>query len=119
MHQRQRARWASTPPSPPTSAGRTNIGTFRAYVQDADQAHPACTRDMTLMVRMLSTHGRGRAAGAVLRFTATTAWVSIERIQGDIFDHLLPAARIRPAPVQSPHGLGHPGAAGCSKPAMK
>ncbi len=66
----------------------TNIGTFRAYVQAYLQAHPGVHQGMTLMVRMLEPAAEGVPL-ELYCFTATTAWVQYEAIQGDIFDHLL------------------------------
>ena len=66
----------------------TNIGTFRAYVQAYLQAHPGVHQGMTLMVRMLEPTPEG-VPMELYCFTATTAWVQYEAIQGDIFDHLL------------------------------
>ena len=66
----------------------TNIGTFRAYVQAYLQAHPGVHQGMTLMVRMLEPTAEGVPL-ELYCFTATTAWVEYERIQGDIFDHLI------------------------------
>ena len=66
----------------------TNIGTFRAYVQAYLQAHPGVHQDMTLMVRMLEPTPEGVPL-ELYCFSATTAWVQYEAIQGDIFDHLL------------------------------
>lgn len=66
----------------------TNIGTFRAYVQAYLQAHPGVHQGMTLMVRMLEPTAEGVPL-ELYCFTATTAWVQYEAIQGDIFDHLL------------------------------
>ena len=66
----------------------TNIGTFRAYVQAYLLAHPGVHQGMTLMVRMLEPTPEG-VPMELYCFTATTAWVQYEAIQGDIFDHLL------------------------------
>ncbi len=66
----------------------TNIGTFRAYVQAYLLAHPGVHQGMTLMVRMLEPTAEGVPL-ELYCFTATTAWVQYEAIQGDIFDHLL------------------------------
>ena len=66
----------------------TNIGTFRAYVQAYLQAHPGVHQGMTLMVRMLEPTAEDVPL-ELYCFTATTAWVQYEAIQGDIFDHLL------------------------------
>ena len=65
----------------------TNIGTYRAYVNAYLQAHPKLRKDMTLMARSLESTTNGTPL-EVYCFTATTAWLEYEGIQGDIFDHL-------------------------------
>jgi miniconductance mechanosensitive channel len=82
----------------------TNLGTFRAYVQAYIQTHPRVHKDMIMMVRQLQPGPTGLPL-EIYCFTATTAWVEYEGIQGDIFDHLyaiLPAFDLRV--FQSPSG---------------
>jgi len=66
----------------------TNIGTFRAYALAFLKQHGELRQDMAMMVRMMEPHSEGIPV-EVYCFTALTAWVEYERIQGDIFDHLL------------------------------
>ncbi|MEN5051898.1 mechanosensitive ion channel family protein [Brevundimonas naejangsanensis] len=66
----------------------TNIGAFRAYVQNYLENHPGIRQDMTLLVRQLQPTETGLPL-EIYAFTATTAWAEYEAIQGDIFDHLL------------------------------
>lgn len=66
----------------------TNIGTFRAYVEDYLCNHPGVHRGMTIMVRQLPPHPEGLPL-EIYCFTDTTVWAAYERIQSDIFDHLL------------------------------
>jgi miniconductance mechanosensitive channel len=66
----------------------TNIGTFRAYGLAYLQRHPEIRQDMAIMVRMMEPDSQGIPV-EVYCFTATTAWTQYERIQGDVFDHLL------------------------------
>ena len=66
----------------------TNLGTFRAYVNAYLKAHPRLRTDMTLMARMLESTTNGTPL-EIYAFTATTAWIEYEGIQGDIFDHLI------------------------------
>lgn len=66
----------------------TNIGTFRVYVEAYLRASPFIHQDMTLMVRTMEPASEGVPL-ELYCFTATTAWVAYESIQGDIFDHLL------------------------------
>lgn len=66
----------------------TNIGTFRAYVENYLRHHARLRQDMTLLVRQLSPTADGLPL-ELYCFTNTTAWVQYEAIQADIFDHLL------------------------------
>jgi miniconductance mechanosensitive channel len=66
----------------------TNIGTFRAYGLAYLQKHPDIHKEMLMMVRMMEAESQGIPI-EVYCFTAVTAWVQYERIQGDVFDHLL------------------------------
>lgn len=66
----------------------TNIGTFRAYALAYLKQHPEIRQDMSMMVRMMEPQSDGIPV-EVYCFTALTAWVEYERIQGDVFDHML------------------------------
>jgi miniconductance mechanosensitive channel len=66
----------------------TNIGTLRAYALAYLKQNPEVRQDMAMMVRMMEPTSEGIPV-EVYCFTAVTAWVEYERIQGDIFDHLL------------------------------
>ncbi|MCP1634704.1 mechanosensitive ion channel family protein [Kerstersia gyiorum] len=66
----------------------TNLGTFRAYAKAYIQANKEIRKDMLLLVRMMEPTAEGIPV-EVYCFTNNTAWVEYERIQGDIFDHLL------------------------------
>ena len=66
----------------------TNIGTFRAYAKAYIERHPEIRNDMIMLVRMMEPQSEGIPI-EVYCFTNNTAWVEYERIQGDIFDHLL------------------------------
>jgi len=66
----------------------TNIGTFRAYVENYLRAHPGIHQDMTLLVRQLSPAPEGLPL-EIYSFTNTIKWAEYESIQSDIFDHLL------------------------------
>jgi len=74
----------------PVNARRiTNIGTFRAYVIAYLKAHPELTdRGFTLLVRQLQPTPQGLPL-EVYTFTNTTKWAEYERIQADVFDHLI------------------------------
>lgn len=66
----------------------TNIGTFRAYGIAYLRAHPEIHHDLLLNVRMMEPDSQGIPV-EVYCFTTLTAWMEYERIQGDVFDHLL------------------------------
>ena len=66
----------------------TNIGTFRAYVEQYLRAHPGINQDMTLMVRQLAPGATGLPL-ELYCFTATVSWEPYENTQSDIFDHLI------------------------------
>src|SRR5690606_36111909 len=66
----------------------TNIGTFRAYAMAYIARHPEIRKDMIMLVRMMEPQSEGIPI-EVYCFSNNTAWVEHERIQGDIFDHLL------------------------------
>ncbi len=66
----------------------TNIGTFRAYVENYLRQHQGIRQDMTLLVRQLGPLADGLPL-ELYCFTNTTAWVAYEAIQSDIFDHML------------------------------
>lgn len=65
----------------------TNIGTFRAYVQNYLKTLSGVHQDMTMMVRQLHPGPDGLPV-EIYAFTSNTAWVVYEGIQSDIFDHL-------------------------------
>ncbi|WP_368563399.1 mechanosensitive ion channel family protein [Pseudoxanthomonas sp. UTMC 1351] len=66
----------------------TNLGTFRAYVEQYLRAHPGIHQGMTLMVRQLQPTPTGLPL-EIYCFTSTVDWSAYENIQSDIFDHLL------------------------------
>ncbi len=66
---------------------QTNIGLFRAYLENYLKKHPSIRNDMTLLVRQLSPSEKGLPI-EVYCFTNTTEWGVYESIQSDIFDHI-------------------------------
>lgn len=66
----------------------TNLGTFRAYALAYLKQHNELRQDMLMIVRMMEPGSEGIPV-EVYCFSANTAWVEYERIQGDVFDHLL------------------------------
>ncbi|WP_294505509.1 mechanosensitive ion channel family protein [uncultured Victivallis sp.] len=66
----------------------TNLGTFRAYVEEYLRHNPHIRQDMTLLVRQLQPGATGIPL-EIYCFTNDTRWAVYEGIQSDIFDHLL------------------------------
>ncbi|TWG86597.1 miniconductance mechanosensitive channel [Luteimonas sp. J16] len=66
----------------------TNLGTFRAYVEQYLRHHPSIHQGMTLLVRQLQPTAEGLPL-EVYCFTNDVRWAAYEGIQSDIFDHLL------------------------------
>lgn len=66
----------------------TNLGTFRAYVEQYLRNHPGVHQEMSLMVRQLQPDEHGLPL-EIYCFTNTVEWAAYEGIQADIFDHLL------------------------------
>lgn len=65
----------------------TNLGTFRAYVEQYLRNHPLVHQGMTMMVRQMAPTADGLPL-EVYCFTNTVVWTEYEGIQSDIFDHL-------------------------------
>ncbi len=66
----------------------TNLGTFRAYVQQYLKSHPRLSQSMTQLVRQMQPTEHGLPM-EIYCFTNTVAGGEDEAIQSDIFDHLL------------------------------
>ena len=66
----------------------TNLGTFRAYVEQYLRRHPGIHQQMTLLVRQLQPTAEGLPL-EVYCFSNDVRWAAYEGIQSDIFDHLL------------------------------
>lgn len=69
----------------------TNVGTFRAYIRSYLENHPQINGDMTLLVRHLQATTEGLPI-QIYCFCRDKAWANYERIQADIFDHILAIA---------------------------
>jgi len=66
----------------------TNLGTFRAYVNQYLRNHPAINQELILLVRQLQPTAEGLPL-ELYCFTTDVSWVGHETAQADIFDHLL------------------------------
>lgn len=69
----------------------TNIGIFRAYIENYLHQHPSIHKGMTCMVRQLQPGETGLPL-EIYAFTNVTEWAVYEGIQADIFDHILAVA---------------------------
>ncbi|HCP57356.1 MAG: mechanosensitive ion channel family protein [Pseudomonadaceae bacterium] len=66
----------------------TNLGTFRAYVENYLLKHPDIHQQMTQLVRQMEPTADGLPI-EIYCFTTTISWARYEGIQSDIFDHML------------------------------
>jgi miniconductance mechanosensitive channel len=70
----------------------TNLGTFRAYIEAYLHNHKDIHQEgLTFLVRQQAPGATGVPI-EIYVFTKTTDWVRYEKIQSDIFDHLLASA---------------------------
>ena len=69
----------------------TNIGVFRAYIGAYLHNHPMINNEMTSMVRQLQPTDKGLPL-QIYVFSNDKRWVEYEKIQSDIFDHILAVA---------------------------
>ena len=70
----------------------TNVGTYRAYIQNYLRNSSNIHQDMTFLVRQLSP-GKNGLPLEIYVFSKNTNWVEYESIQSDIFDHLIASVR--------------------------
>jgi miniconductance mechanosensitive channel len=66
----------------------TNIGTFRAYIECYLKNNKQIHNSLTFLVRQLAPSENGIPI-EIYVFTNVTNWIEYEKIQADIFDHLL------------------------------
>lgn len=66
----------------------TNLGTFRAYLQNYLHKHPKINQDMTFLIRHLQPTEKGIPM-EIYVFSNDQEWANYEAIQADIFDHTL------------------------------
>jgi len=66
----------------------TNLGTFRKYIEEYLAKNSNIHKDFTLLVRHLQPTPQGLPI-EIYAFANDTNWVNYEKIQADIFDHLL------------------------------
>ena len=66
---------------------QTNIGIFRAYLQEYIKQNPNLNHKLTMLVRQKDPTEFGVPL-QIYCFSAKTDWISYEAIQNDIFDHV-------------------------------
>lgn len=66
----------------------TNIGVFRKYLETWIASNPDINMEMTHMVRQLQPTATGLPL-EIYCFSARQEWTEYERVQSDIFDHVL------------------------------
>ncbi len=66
----------------------TNIGVFRQYMQQWLRDNKEISKEMTMMVRQLQPTPTGIPI-EVYCFSGNQVWTEYERIQADIFDHMM------------------------------
>lgn len=69
----------------------TNIGVFRAYINEYIKHHPGIHQEKTLMVRQLAPGEHGLPI-EIYAFANSIQWTIYETVQADIFDHLFAVA---------------------------
>ncbi len=65
-----------------------NLKVYRQYLKNYLASHPEVDKEQMLMVRQLQPTPEGVPV-EIYCFTTTTVWPEYERIQSDIFDHVL------------------------------
>lgn len=69
----------------------TNIGTFRAYIEACLRNNPKISKSLTFLVRQLQSTEKGLPI-EIYVFSLDTDWIAYEKLQADIFDHILAIA---------------------------
>ena len=77
--------------SPLNGRHLTNLGTFRAYVEQYLKHNPHIRKDLTLIVRHLQPEADKGLPLEIYCFINDIRWNQYESIQADIFDHILSA----------------------------
>ena len=88
-----------------TGNEEVNLYVFRHYMQYYLSHHPKVNQDMILLVRQLQPTAEGMPIELYF-FSADTAWIRYEHLQGEVFDHVLAVLHKFGLKVfQSPTGL--------------
>lgn len=74
--------------SPVNGLRQTNLGVFRAYLECYLKSLPQVNKEMTYMVRQLQPTEKGIPL-EIYFFSIEKSWIPYEKVQADVFDHLL------------------------------
>ena len=75
-------------PEPVNGLHQTNLGVFRAYVERYLRSLAGINQEMMLMVRQLQPTEKGLPVELYF-FSKVTEWTVYEKVQADVFDHVL------------------------------
>ena len=88
-----------------TGKEEVNLYIFRHYLNYYLSHHPKVNKEMTMLVRQLQPTAEGLPIELYF-FSANTAWVCYEHLQGEVFDHVLATLHTFDLKVfQNPTGL--------------
>ena len=75
-------------PEPVNGLHQTNLGVFRAYLERYLRSLAGINQEMMLMVRQLKPTEKGLPVELYF-FSKVTEWTVYEKVQADVFDHVL------------------------------
>ena len=75
-------------PEPVNGLHQTNLGVFRAYLERYLRSLAGINQEMMLMVRQLQQTEKGLPVELYF-FSKVTEWTVYEKVQADVFDHVL------------------------------
>ena len=81
-------------PEPVNGLHQTNLGVFRAYLERYLRSLAGINQEMMLMVRQLQPTEKGLPVELYF-FSKVTEWTVYEKVQADVFDHVLAAQALR------------------------
>ena len=88
-----------------TGKEEVNLHVFRHYLEHYLRTHPKVNQNLTLMIRQLQPTAEGMPIELYF-FSDGTEWIPYERLQAEVFDHLLATVHQFGLKVfQSPTGL--------------
>jgi miniconductance mechanosensitive channel len=88
-----------------TGKEEVNLYVFRHYLEHYLRTHPKVNQNLTLMIRQLQPTAEGMPIELYF-FSDGTEWIPYERLQAEVFDHLLATVHQFGLKVfQSPTGL--------------